>query len=262
MTIRPLKKRTIYCPHGWSFNRNISSIRKIALKGIEAVLSLGCKKIINISNSEDVSSGFIPSSKREMIYNSIPDISRKIDTSKSENSSKIKLLFVGRLDEQKGIDLLLSALNTESSQKKFELTVIGNSVLNDYHDKGLYKHVHFLGWRNEEYITQSLSQNDVLVIPSRWEGFGLVCLEAMRSKKMVLASDAGALPEIVIDKETGITFKSESVEALSSALMQLTAMSTDSIHQMGEAGRKRFETYFNYNDMLKKLKQVYLEVSH
>lgn len=69
----PIKEHVIYCSHGWAFNRDIGAAKKIIYKLVEKVLSLGCKKIINISKSEEKSAYFINKKKMITIYNSIPD---------------------------------------------------------------------------------------------------------------------------------------------------------------------------------------------
>jgi len=66
------KNKIVYCSHGWAFNRDINFLKKIMYMIIEKILSFGCRKIINISNSEAKSAKFIGSNKMITIYNAIP----------------------------------------------------------------------------------------------------------------------------------------------------------------------------------------------
>lgn len=66
------KNKVVYCAHGWAFNRDVSSLKKIMYIFLEKILSYGCKSIINISKSEAESAKFIQKSKMVTIYNSIP----------------------------------------------------------------------------------------------------------------------------------------------------------------------------------------------
>lgn len=255
-----VKRKIIYCSHGWSFNRDVSNLKKTLLKFTEWVLSFGCSKIVNISKSEQLSALFINKNKMRLIYNSIPDISTEKRCKKEgSQKTKIKILFIGRLDRQKGIDILMDSW-TKASKDNLKLEVIGSSVLEKDTKKSKYTDVNFLGWKNPEEVLYFLENADVVVIPSRWEGFGLVALEAMRSSKLVLASDAGALPELVKDGYNGFVFKKNSVHALKDILSFVNKMSESKIRTMGINGRKRYITMFEYQSMLNELNNLYREI--
>ncbi|WP_143461882.1 glycosyltransferase [Levilactobacillus enshiensis] len=253
------KKNVVYCAHGWAFNRDISSAKKIFFKLIEKFLSYGCNKIINISRFERETARFIPSYKMITIYNSLPK--KKIDRTSNKVSNKarsgMELLFIGRLDRQKGIDLLVESIKKINDDGFFDLKIIGDSVVNPIITKENSKNIHFLGWKNECSVTKALVNADALVIPSRWEGFGLVALEAMRADCLVIASDAGALPEIVVDGKTGVIFKSQSVNSLESTLLKVKEMSSSEQVSLEKAAAMRFKSVFDYSKMFKQVMNVY-----
>lgn len=251
------KRKVLYCSHGWAFNREINSLKRDSYKLLEWFLSFGCSKIVNISKFELKSANFISNSKMVMIYNSIPDIESPVLTEREE--LPIKLLFVGRLDRQKGIDLLLDAFSTLNSDK-FKLTIVGKSIVSKNNLKKRYPKADFVGWKDSNEIRSYIDNCDVLVVPSRWEGFGLVSLEAMRRGRMVVASDAGALPEIVDSGRTGIVFKSRSIDAIRNTLVQLEGFSQDDFLTFGSNGRNRFLECFNYDDMVRRLMNVYRDI--
>lgn len=257
-----LKKKTIYCAHGWAFNQKISKIKINLYKIIEKLLSIGCARIINISDFERKSAMFLSPNKMVTILNSIPDIEDGLKIKSTvENRSKIRLLFVGRLDKQKGVDLLTDAVENINQCARFDLTIIGDTVVNPVVDKVDTENVHFLGWQGKARVQEELELADVLVVPSRWEGFGLVSLEGMRAGKMVLASDAGALPEIVVDGKSGILFSSGSVLSIENALNRLDKLGNKKIIQMGEFGRKVFKTNFSYESMVHKIMNLYKDIA-
>ncbi len=85
---------------------------------------------------------------------------------------------------------------------------------------------------------------DVLLVPSRWEGFGLVVLEAMSQKTLVVAAPVGALPEILTDGVTGLLATSASAESLRDRLR--TALTDPSLRaRVARAGREHFLTSFS-----------------
>jgi glycosyltransferase involved in cell wall biosynthesis len=82
-----------------------------------------------------------------------------------------------------------------------------------------------------------------VIIPSRWEGFGLVAIEAMRNGAPVIASDRGALPEVLDMGRAGLIFDPENTTALARLLDELTP---DRLKAMGAAGKARYETAYTF----------------
>lgn len=263
LSLYGLKQKIIYCSHGWAFNKNTSKINKYIYIVIEKILSFLCFKIINISDNEAKSASFIKHQKMVTIKNSIPDVNT-VENINFSDVRKRRLLFIGRLDEQKGIDILIKAVNkiNDKNEKKIHLDIVGNSVVNDaFIEQNDTKEISFLGWKNSTEVQKILLRNEALIIPSRWEGFGLTALEAMRSSRMVLASDAGALPEIVEDKYTGMIFKKNSVENLEKILEKFINLTLKELEDFGKHGREIYIKKFNYNQLVDKTNKLYYEVT-
>ncbi|WP_353989210.1 glycosyltransferase [Pediococcus argentinicus] len=252
--------QVIYCAHGWAFlnGNKISSFKNKLYITVEKLLLKVTDRVINISKYENDASVKLGFAKNKLIlirnsvqlvpsYNEVPRIF-------SGNGNKyIKLLFVGRLDTQKGIDILIDAVKDDS---KFVLSVIGDTVLNSNDTFENSQNIRFEGWKQNKDVDSYIRQSDAVIIPSRWEGFGLVALEAMRNKKAVVASDSGALPDIVLDGQTGYVFKNGDVESLKKVLAKLSARELKS---MGEAGYKRCVEFYNPDDMFQSIKKLYKE---
>ncbi len=150
------------------------------------------------------------------------------------------LLFVGRIEPVKGLDVLLQAMAAMKAQGVFReravcLSIIGGdpeeseqaynaemariqSLRRAY---GLEDLVAFLGRRGQETLPYYYSAAEVVVVPSHYESFGMVALEAMACGTPVVASHVGGLAYLVRDGETGFLVPSGEPEALAARLTLL-----------------------------------------
>lgn len=177
-------------------------------------------------------------------------------------------LLVGiacRLIEQKGVAYGLRAFDRVAEQfPDTHLVVAGDGPLCDALENQARwmvanERVHFLGWRSD--VPFLLAALDILLVPSLWEGFGLVLLEAMAQAIPVIASDVSALPEIVVHAETGLLVPPRDVNALADALAlllddkalrrHLGLMGQDRLEQCFAASRMIGETIALYEQLLR-----------
>jgi glycosyltransferase involved in cell wall biosynthesis len=98
----------------------------------------------------------------------------------------------------------------------------------------------------------------VVLHPVRWEGFGLALLEAMLCARPVVASSVSAIPEIVVDGETGTLVAPDDPEALARAASALLG-DPERARALGEAGRARAEAEFSVARMAERTAAVYDE---
>jgi glycosyltransferase involved in cell wall biosynthesis len=117
----------------------------------------------------------------------------------------------------------------------------------------------FTGFRGE--IPALLAELDVLVLPSLWEGFGLVLLEAMAAGRPVVASRVGPIPEVVLHGETGLLVEPGEPEPLAAALIELLEHPTLAA-RLGAAGRRRVREHFTLDRMVAETEALYEEVLH
>src|SRR5262249_33699930 len=132
-------------------------------------------------------------------------------------SRKTRLLFVGRLESRKGIDVLLDAIPDVLAQfPDAVLDIVGDDTI-PKPDGTTSKHeflkrdlaalvrarITFHGRVEEHELREFYRDCDIFVAPSRYESFGLVFLEALMFGKPVIGCDAGGGPEVVTDGETG-----------------------------------------------------------
>ncbi|MEJ8813531.1 glycosyltransferase [Variovorax ureilyticus] len=167
------------------------------------------------------------------------------------------VLFVGRLEHRKGIDVLLQAIpRVLERAPDVRFRILGDNTITDPHgynpsqefeksDEGRrWKgKVVFEGRVTDEQLRTAYAGCHIFVAPSRFESFGLVFLEAMREAKPVIGCAVGGMPEIIRHQQTGLLVKPGNADELIAALLELIR-SPESRDRLGKAGRHVFEERF------------------
>jgi glycogen synthase len=163
----------------------------------------------------DTSYTVISNPYRDDLFFEQPEVKRNHD-----------LVFLGRLDHQKGLDLLFKALKLLQEQALTpHLTVIGTGIKEKNfrrlaQDLGIGSQVHFVGEKTGLELARLLNAHHIMVVPSRpFEAFGIVALEGIACGCVVLGSAQGGLPEAI--GPCGETFVSEDVLDLAKQLSNL-----------------------------------------
>ena len=170
---------------------------------------------------------------------------------------------VGRLAPQKGQRHLVAAMPMLLERVPTAHAVIaGGGDLEPYlrelaDDVGVAERVHVLGPRRD--VPALMHALDAFAMPSIWEGFGIVLLEAMAAGKPVVASRVATIPEVVVDGETGLLVPAGEAAALAEALASL-ALDPDLARRMGEAGRARLQRHFSVEKMVGDTELLYREL--
>ncbi len=178
------------------------------------------------------------------------------------------LLSVSRLnpsERYKGIDHVIMAM--PSILSVFPDTyyiVVGNGDDKERlhalsRDLGVSKHVIFTGYVSDEELPGYYSGCDVFLLPSGREGFGFVFLEAMAFKKPCIGARDGGIPEVVVDKETGILVEFGDVDALGNAIINLLTVESTR-KRLGEEGYKRLMDKFTFDIYKNKLLRLITNV--
>jgi glycosyltransferase involved in cell wall biosynthesis len=160
-----------------------------------------------------------------------------------------RLLSVGRIVHQKGLDLAMRALG-DLKEMDWEWHIAGDgpqmSVLQSLaKELGLGDRVRFLGWQSRQELMKCYGQANIFLFPSRHEGMPNALLEAMASGLPVIASCIAGNEELVVDGETGYLVPSEDIEALRAALKKLLS-DPESRQQMGNASRQYVEANYSW----------------
>jgi glycosyltransferase involved in cell wall biosynthesis len=171
-----------------------------------------------------------------------------------------RLLAVGRLEPQKGFDVLVDAvaiLRRQGVDVKLDIAGEGGErarLTAQIARAGLEAHVALLGRRED--VAALMRGADAFVHPARWEGFGLVLLEAMSAGLPIVATAVGAIPEVVADGETALLAPPDSPEAFAAAVAGLVA---DPVlaRRLGVGGYERLSTRFTPVEMARRTAAVY-----
>lgn len=162
--------------------------------------------------------------------------------SETRGGNGLKLLFVGRLEYRKGVDVLLNALRAlKIRHPQIRLTVAGDGLERPRLESlsrhlGIEDSVQFTGALDEDGIADALQSVDILIVPSLAEGLPVVIFEAFASCVPVVASTVAGIPEAVIHRETGLLVPPCNSEALSSSISSLLS-DPNRCRAMGLAGR-------------------------
>jgi len=168
------------------------------------------------------------------------------------------VLFVGRLVEEKGVWILLRAAKV-LPHIKFKIVGTGPETEKLKYAARALSNVEFVGFVSGDALWNLYRGARSVVVPSLWqEVFGLVALEAMAVGKPVIASNIGGLPEMIIDRTTGLLVRPGSVPELVDAIERLNDDAT-LVREMGLAGRERVIKEFSLEKHYEGLMQIYNE---
>ena len=252
----------------------------------EAALILACSRFV----AEGIRRLHPAAAERcHTLYNGVDQ--RFLDVTSDPAASRT-VLFVGRLCPEKGVHLLLSAMGEVlRSHPRANVSLVGPLDLSpreyvdphgrdpvfsgltryygrpdDYYEL-LCRQVSGLGGRaflhgrvaNDE-ICSHYARAGIFVFPSLWhEPFGIPVIEAMAAGLPVVATRGGALPEVVVDGETGILVERGDGEGLAAAIRKLLA-DPHLRARMGAAGRRRVQQLFTWDHSVARLEELYGKV--
>lgn len=172
--------------------------------------------------------------------------------------------FVGQLDERKGIETLLLAFERVALKVPTVKLVLAGAgplarrVESFRQTSSVGDRVHPLGFRDD--VPRILRSVDILVLPSLWEGFGIVLIEAMAAAKPVVATNVSSIPEIVAHGETGLLVPPADPSALADAILTVLR-DRRKAYEMGRAGRERVLRLFTLDEMVNRWERLLLEVT-
>ncbi len=172
-------------------------------------------------------------------------------------------LFLGRLSQEKGVDLLLRAwAKVRNGSRRLVIAGTGpeeSSLKKLASDLNLVNVV-FTGFLDKEQQVSLWSNSSALVVPSIWdEPFGMVVLEAWAKERPVVAFAKGALPELIHHGVNGLLADPFSVESLAKNIQELIDK-PDLGPLLGKAGNLRLKDEFNRTLWLSRIESVYQKV--
>ncbi len=225
----------------------------------------GCDRIAAVSRSTLETT--VPRNlwgRSSVVYNGVDlkFFNPKVSGERMKRQLNIKgkvVLSVARLVRQKGLKYLINSF--ERMDDDYNLVIFGHGpeeeALNKLiQKKGLQKKARVI-WSAgiEKRMNELYAMSDVFVLPSLYEPFGMVVVEAMASGKPVIGSTAGGIPEIINNK-TGLLFEPKNVDQLTEEMETLLS-DEKKRKSMGFYGRGRAEKVFNWDNTAKGYEKMY-----
>ena len=169
-----------------------------------------------------------------------------------------KFVFVGRLDENKGVSFLLEAW--EKVDKEKHLYIFGDGKLADEVKKSAEENsnVHFMGFQPIEIVLNNLKTAESMVFTSEWyEGFPMTLIEAMAMGVPVVCSNIGNHASIVESAKLGSLYKNKDEKSFIEAIN----LASENNNSLRKIARNAFEDKYTPDSNYKQLKEIYEEVS-
>lgn len=249
-------KKIISTEQNLNFNENF--LKKIA-KYFSAKLAF---KIVAASGAIKkylVEREGIKEEKIEVIYNGV-EIEKFIKTDR-DYSKVQKIGSIGRLTRQKGFDYLIKAA-ANIPEIKTAIAGVGEEgafLLKEVKTLGLEDRVRLAGPQKD--IFGFLGLLDIFVLPSRWEGFGIVILEAGLSGLPVIASRVDGIKEIITDGVDGILFAPGNIKELTLKLKKMLANPSERA-RLGKNLQEKVREKFDIKKITKQYEELYLDIAN
>ncbi|MEZ5333404.1 MAG: glycosyltransferase family 4 protein [Thermoanaerobaculia bacterium] len=189
----------------------------------------------------------------EVVYNGVPPAPPGLEGRPPRGDDRVRAAVVARLTEQKGHRVLVEALRRMEAPVRAELEIVlvgdgpdREAIERCAEEAGVAAALRFEGHREDVY--PYLAGADFALLPSLWEGFPLVVLEAFECGRPVVASAVAGVPEIV-DETVGRLVGAGDPDALAAALTD-TVRARESLPRLGEAALERVRTRFSLQRMV------------
>ncbi|MCZ4078400.1 glycosyltransferase family 4 protein [Rhodococcus sp. H36-A4] len=245
---------------GWisgQVNRQVHSIEWWLANDSDAVIACSASMKDEVTRLFD-----IPDAAVTVIRNGI-DIRAWNFRLREPRSTPATLLYVGRLEYEKGIQDAIAALpRIRRSHPGTTLHIAGEGTQFTWLAQLARTHrvaraVSFLGTLGHADLLGALHSADAIVLPSRYEPFGIIALEAAAAGTPLVASTAGGLGEAIVDGQTGLSFEPADVAGLTAAVRNVLD-NVDAAQARASAARERLTVDFDWKHVAESTAQVYL----
>ena len=232
----------------------------------------GSDRLIALTRSEEVLlRQYYPEAadKIRVVGNGIEDTDAALQATFSARPERPTMLYSGRLVERKGIRELLAAIPEvlkaapgarfvlTGGPPPFSASAVAAQWLETQHTPFLDR-IQFTGWQSPAEMALRYASADILVVPSRYEPFGMVILEGMLHGLAIVAADVGGPAEILEHGRTGLLFPPRDVVALSSALQRLLK-NPEERRKLGRAAAREVRSKWLWKQIVPPMLDVYRE---
>lgn len=236
---------------GWQ-QKWVSWCERLIIKRSSRILT------VSQSSKQQIQEWINESASVSVIFPGFQRIDMNIIKRCNQDKEPFRILYVGAIVRDKGVIDLLHALALLPDLPAWEIHLVGKSdaepdTLSEIHrlrnqlgEKMNRVVIH--GWLDTQALQKLYATSDIFVLPSFWEGYGIVFLEAMAWGLPIVSYNTGAIPEVVIDGKSGILVPLKDIQGLSSAIMRL--MNDDDLRKrLGEEGKKTASQHNDWQEM-------------
>jgi glycosyltransferase involved in cell wall biosynthesis len=244
----------------------------LALAQVQEEAITGSDRLIALTQSEEILlRRYYPDTapKIRVVGNGIEDTDAALEAALSARREMPTVLYSGRLVERKGIRELLAAIPEvlqaipeahfvfTGGPPPFPAAAVAAQWLENKHIPFRDK-IHFTGWQSPAEMTLRYAAADILVVPSRYEPFGMVILEGMLYGLAIIAANVGGPAEILEHGRTGLLFPPRDVVALRAALQRLLK-NPEERKALGQAAAREVRSKWLWKNLVPPMLDVYKE---
>lgn len=174
-----------------------------------------------------------------------------------------KVIFVGRLDHQKGVQYLIKAIPLILKRyKKVHFFILGNGNLEPQlkqlsKNLNVQSNLEFINMIPLDKMPEFYSSADIFCLPSLHEGFPLSIAEALSIGLIIVASNVEGIPEAITENENGFLFEPRNVEQLSQKLIKALTLNQEQINKITQNNRKLARKEYSWEIITKKIEKLY-----
>ena len=215
------------------------------------------------SMSDEITELFGPGLAETRVIRNGIDVARWPFAKRRPHGGPAQLVYLGRLEYEKGIHDAIAALpRIRRSHPGTTLTIAGEGTQQQWLVEQARKHkvlkaTTFVGHLNHDALVGLLHSADAAVLPSHYEPFGIVALEAAATGIPLVTSNVGGLGEAVINGQTGMSFAPRDVAGLAAAVRAVLD-DQQAAQQRAIAARDRLTSDFDWHTVAADTAQVYL----
>lgn len=262
LAARSLRIPIVFTVHGWAFTPGVPGSRAAVYRRLERMAGPLASRLITVSEFDRrlaLEARIAPPDRVITVHNGMPDVAPALRAEPARTPPKI--VMVARFEPQKDHATLIRALGG-LRDLTWELDLIGDgpgmpAMQTLAAELGVGQRIRFLGQRMD--VQRLLSEAQVAVLISNWEGLPLSILEAMRAGLPVIASDVGGIAETIRDGQTGYLIARGAVEQVRERLGRLLSDPTQR-QTFGAAGRTFYERQFTLEHCVARTLAVYQSV--
>ena len=254
---------TIMHVHGSQFDDFFRGLNPVGRDLLTAVLRRCTRVVVLGSYWRDfmIREVGLDAHRVKLVQNGVPSVSIR---SHKETPEAPALLMLGELGTRKGTPELIEALaSSELRHRKWTATLAGNGAVDQYRASvaslGLSGRITLPGWQSADQVRELLHSADMLILPSHHEGLPMAILEAMAAGVTVISTPVGAVPDAIVDGETGLLVTPGDPVALAGAILRLL----DDVplrRALAANARGRFEQMFTIDQTASAIASIYCEL--